>query len=299
MASVDAYFGRILVQPPHVMLQRRTSSRLAAVTLSALVGGVAAVSAPVPAANAGETVHVLVLKEHGAGSASSAQGFVDRLMGRLAEVAGFAGASGKYQTSRKLAKTWIADNHPAFGIVSLAAFLDLRKAHGLSVVGKVDVASGGGRQYHLVSKTAKDLAGCKGHKVASDHFDDERFVEKVVARGAFALSDFDAEATRRPVQTLKKVIEGEATCALVDDAQLEYLGKLDGGAAVKSVWKSAELPPMVVVAFGGADKGTVAKLKKNLDKVCSGAGKEACKEVGIKSLAPASDADYAKVTKAY
>lgn len=280
------------------MSARSTIASAAASLVLSLAVGTGAATAP-RTAHAGERVHVLVLKEHGVGSASSAQGFIDRLMGRMAEVSGFDGATGKYQTSRRAAESWIGDNHPAFGIVSLAAFLALRGKHDLSVIGKVDVSSAGGREYHLVSQSAKDLAGCKGKKVASDHFDDARFVEKIVSGGAFSLSDFDAEKTRRPVQTLKKVIEGEATCALVDDAQLEYLGKLDGGAKVKSVWKSKELPPMVVVAFGSADKKTVAGLKKNLAKVCAGPGKAPCAEVGIKSLESASDADYAKVISAY
>ncbi len=274
------------------------SASAAARLILSLAVGTGTAAAP-RVAHAGESVHVLVLKEHGVGSASSAQGFIDRLMGRMAEVSGFAGAEGKYQTSRRTAEAWIGEHHPEFGIVSLAAFLALRGKHDLSVIGKVDVSSAGGREYHLVSQTAKDLAGCKGQKVASDHFDDERFVEKVVARGDFALADFDAEKTRRPVQTLKKVIDGEATCALVDDAQLEYLAKLDGGDKVKSVWKSKALPPMVVVAFGDADKKTAAALKKNLSKVCQGSGKAPCAEVGIKSLEAASDADYAKVISTY
>jgi len=280
-------------------VRRTIPSAAASLVLSLAVGTGAATTLTPRTAHAGEKVNVLVLKEHGVGSASSAQSFIDRLMGRMAAVSGFEGASGKYQTSRRTAAAWIDEHDPAFGIISLAAFLALRGKHDLSVIGKVDVSSAGGRQYHLVSGSAKDLAGCKGKKVASDHFDDERFVEKVVARGEFKLDDFDADKTRRPVQTLKAVIEGEATCALVDDAQLEYLAKLDGGSKVKSVWKSKELPPMVVVAFGTADKQTAAKLKKNLGKVCEGAGKTPCAEVGIRSLGAASDADYATVVKAY
>ena len=125
-----------------------------------------------------------------------------------------------------------------FGIMSLAAFLALRKQHGLSVIGQADVSAKGGRQYHLVSKSEGSLAGCKGKTLASNHLDDRPFVDGVVSGGEFKLSDFTLDETRRPVQTLKKVIDGEAACALIDDAQLAEMKGVSGGEALKSVWKS-------------------------------------------------------------
>jgi hypothetical protein len=175
----------------------------------------------------------------------------------------------------------------------------MRTSHQLTVVGQAVVKSAGGRQYFLVSKSQSDLAGCKGKTVASDHFDDLVFVDKIVGAGAFSAADFQQVATRRPVQTLKAVIRDEAECALVDDAQMASLAKLEGGAAVKKVWSSKKLPPMVVVAFGGVDAGTRTSFKNNLLQVCMGAGKEACDEAGISALRPAGDAAYAALNKSY
>ncbi len=256
----------------------------------------AALGAP---AEAGDAVGVLVLKEHGVGSSATAQTYVDNLVQQVAAKNGWPAAVGKYATSRKLAEAWIGQNKPDYAIMSLGAFLGLRSAHKLSVVGQAVVEQAGGRQYFLVSKTAKDLAGCKGKTLASDHVDDPRFIEGVVSGGDFKLSDFQVEETRRPVQTLKKVVRAESECALIDDAQLGSLEKLEGGAAAKTVWSSAKLPPMVVVAFGHVAGPAKTKFSASLGAVCVGAGRDACAEAGITALRPATDVNYQKVIKAY
>jgi hypothetical protein len=99
--------------------------------------------------------------------------------------------------------------------------------------------------------------------------------------------------------TVKAAARGEVDCALIDDAQKASLAKVDGGSDLAVVWKSDELPPMAVVAFPSAPGGEKKTFKGNLSKVCSGDGASACKEVGLRSMSPASDSDYAGVVKAY
>jgi hypothetical protein len=245
------------------------------------------------------TVGVLVLKEHGVGSAAQAQPYVDKFVAMAAKQNGWSGAKGAYHTSRGNADGFISAEKPHYGILSLAAFLDYRGKYSVEVIGQAQVARAGGQQYHIISKSATDLAGCKGQSLASDHADDPKFIEKVVAKGSFKLGDFTLVKTTRPVQTIKKVAGGEATCALIDDAQLAELGKLEGAAGIKSVWASDKLPPMVVVAFPSAPAAEKKAFQASLGKVCEGDAKSACTEVGILSLKSASASDYAAVTGAY
>jgi len=247
---------------------------------------------------AGDDVKIIVLKEHATGSTAQAQPYIDKLVEVAREKNGWSTASGKFVTSRSRAKSYIRKNRPEFGIMSLPAYLAWR-SKGLTVVGSVDAAATGGRQYHLVSKDQSSLAGCKGKKLASNHADDERFINKIVAGGAFSLSDFDVVETRRPVQTIKKVIRGEAACALIDDAQMASLSHVDGGSGLKSVWKSSTLPAMPVVAFSSASSGQRDKFKASLSSLCSGAGSTHCTKVGIKSLKPASESAYRSVISKY
>lgn len=249
--------------------------------------------------DAEKTVRILVLKEHGIGSAAQAQPHVDKLVEVAAQANGWTSAKGTFLTRRTTAAKYIKSYTPEFGIMSLAAYLEFREPHNLAVLGVAEVKNGGGRQYHLVSKNASDLGGCKGAKLSTNHADDERFINKVVSGGDFTLADFDVKPTKRPVQTIKAVVKGKATCALIDDAQFAELPHIDGTDGIKSVWKSAMLPPMAIVAFSSATDAERAKFKSTLGSLCSGDGKKSCEKVGLKELKPADDSTYANVRSAY
>jgi hypothetical protein len=250
-------------------------------------------------AEADGAIGVLVLKEHGVGSAAQAQPYVDKFIGLAAKHSGWGEAKGQYHTSRSSAETYIQSQKPQFGILSLAAFLALKSKHNLEVVGQVGASRAGGLQYHLVSKTESDLAGCKGKSLATDHADDIKFIDNVVSGGKFKVADFTLVTTQRPLQTIKKVSSGAAACALIDDAQLAELSHLEGAEGVKSVWKSEKLPPMAVVAFPTASAAQRKAFQASLGKICGDEGKSTCAEVGIQALKSASASDYAAVTAAY
>jgi hypothetical protein len=262
--------------------------------------GLAGVVSLVPgSAEADGTVGILVVKEHGIGSAAQAQPYVDKLVAVTAKLNGWSGAKGEYHTTRDGAKGFISSADPHYGIFSLAAFLGLRETYKLEVVGQALVSRAGGQQYFVISKDAGDLAGCKGKTLATDHADDVKFIDGVVARGAFTLGDFTLVPTKRPLQTIKKVVSGDVVCALIDDAQNAELGKIEGTGNVKVVWKSEKLPPMVIAAFPSAPGGEKKTFQSNLSKVCDGEGKGACTEVGMQALRAAGQGDYQKAIDAY
>jgi hypothetical protein len=273
----------------------RQRSRCAALLLTGFLG----VGLACPAQADPDPIQILVLKEHGVGSPSLAQPYVDRFVALAAEDNGWKEAKGQYLSSRTAAEQFIKTKSPHYGILSLAAFLALREKYQMEVLGRVASRLAGGEQYFIVTKTARDLAGCKGRKLASDHFADSRFVEKVVARKDFRLSEFKLITNRRPLQSLRQVMSGDAECALLDDAQLAELQHLEGGDGVKTVWKSKLLPPMAVVAFDAAPVQERNAFKANLSSVCEGTGNTACAEVGIHALAPARASDYAEVVALY
>ena len=212
---------------------------------------------------------------------------------------GWPGANGKYFTSRNVADVFIKSARPHYGILSLPAFLAMREPYKLDVIGKVAVSLAGGRRYYLISKAATDLNGCKGKTLATDHADDPRFIDRVVFAGQAALADFTLVPTQRPLQTIKAVLTDKEQCALIDDAQKDQLEHLQDKDGARTVWESAELPPMPVVAFSAAPAAERQKFKRNLDAVCNDEGKSACAEVGIDDLTGADDDEYAAIVKAY
>jgi hypothetical protein len=267
--------------------------------LHALGPAFAAASLVAAAALAAPNVGVIVLKEHAVGSTAQAQPFLDKLMGVAAKENGWANAKGSFQTSRSGAEAWIGAESPQYGILSLAPFLAFRDKYKVEPIGQAVVAGGGGQQYFVVSSTAGDLAGCKGKRLATDHADDPKFIEKVVAAGAFKLGDFTLVTTKRPGEAGRKVITNDAECALIDDAQLSQLGKVDGGAAVKPVWSSAKMPPMVIVAFPSAPAAERKAFQASLPKLCTGSSQQVCQEVGLTNLQVTDASAYAAVVSAY
>jgi len=275
--------------------------RRIALGLSVTAGGLFAAlpaEAAEPAA-ADAPVNILVLKENGVGTASQAQGYIDRLMAQAAKVNKWSAASGKYVTSRTSGEGYMHEVHPSYGFISLGAFLGLRARHKLEIIGKIEVAQSGGRHYHLVSAKHSDLAGCKGKTLATNHGGDKQFVDKVVSDGAFKLADFEVVVTRRPLQTIKKVVSGDAECALIDEAQLEAMKQMDDAKSLSAVWDSKTLPPMVAVAFPETSAAERKSFKASLAKICAGEGAVPCKEAGIESMAAASEKDYKAVISAY
>ena len=266
---------------------------LAAVLAAAVVATVAS-AAPPPS-----RVNVLVLKEHGVGGASLAQSYLDRFIALAAKQYGWSDAHGQYQTTRAGAESYIRDEKPRFGILSLAAFLAFRQKYQLEVVGTAVVSRAGGQQYFLISKNAADAKGCFGKTMATDHADDPRFLERVVSGRAFVLGDFKLVETQRPLQAIKKVLTGEATCALVDDAQMAELPHIEGAEGIRSVWESGKFPSMTLVAFGTTPPAERKKFKDGLSRVCDGEGKTACAEVGILALNAADAGSYKAVLDAY
>ncbi|HVV85067.1 MAG TPA: PhnD/SsuA/transferrin family substrate-binding protein [Kofleriaceae bacterium] len=258
----------------------------------------AALAVPGPA-RADDSVGILVLKEHQTGTAAQHQPYVDKELVVLARLMGWASAKGSYQTTRSGADTYVKASKPRYGIYTLAAFLAQRDKYNLVVVGQELASVADGQQYFLVSKTATDAAGCKGKKLATDLGDDTRFVDKVVFDGKLSLSQFTLVTTARPAQAGKQVMAGTAACALVDDAELADLKQVSGGAAVKTLWTSAKLPPVVVAAFASAPAADRSALSATLPKLCQGDGKQVCVEMGITGYKAAGAADYAAVMTAY
>ena len=264
-----------------------------------VLGGLAlgALTALGPASAAAPQTFVVLL-EHGAGTPSRAQPYLDQLLEVVAAQNHWPNATGRYFAERSLALAFIEKEKPAFGILSLDAFLASKQALALKVIGEVVAPKAGGRQYFLVSKQGSPSEACKGQRMTTTFGSDPRFVEQVVARGAFRLSDFELVQARRPLEPLKQVLRGEATCALIDDAQLEATHHIEQGAMLEPVWRSAELPGMAVVSFPRADAAAVQSFERSLGALCVKA-KEACSSVGIEAIRPSDEARYRSVLDAY
>lgn len=163
-------------------------------------------------------VNIVMLDEHEFGSPGKMQPFMDKLVSHMAATNGCSEADGKFFANLNKAENFVENQEPQFGILSLSAFLALREAYDLNVLGVVHMKNDGGRKYHVVTKSAGSLASCRGKKLASLFGKDEQFIDNVVADGDFSLEDFRVVNTTNPLKTVRKVIRGAANAALIDNA---------------------------------------------------------------------------------
>jgi hypothetical protein len=254
---------------------------------------------PASRAEEGGGVGIVVLNEHAIGSASLAQPYLDRISAIAATQNDWPAAHGQYCTNREAAEAYIRSQAPHYGIFSLSAFLAMRKTYHLEVIGSAVVSLVGGQRYHVITQSATNLDGCRGKQLVTNHADDRQFLERVVIRNSFKLSEFTLVETSRPVLTIKKLLAGEADCALIDDAQFAELPHIPGTEGVRSVWESQQLPPMVVVALPAAPRTERKEFRNNLTLLCKGEGQSICAEVGILSIEAADQHTYAAVVAAY
>ncbi|HEX2674716.1 MAG TPA: hypothetical protein VHM25_27760 [Polyangiaceae bacterium] len=274
---------------------RKSAAPGALALVSTALGALLSVAAAAPA----KTAHsFVVLREYGVGTPSRAQPYLDELLRVVAEQNHWPNATGRYFSERDSALTFIRDEKPDFGILSLPAYLALKASVAPSVIGEVSAAQAGGRQYFLVSKQAQALQGCTGHRLATTFAGDAKFVERVVAEGAFRLADFTLVDAKRPLEPLKQVIRDEADCALIDDAQLAAATHIERGSELKTAWRSAALPGMAVIAFPRSDATATKAFKQSLTGLCVKA-KQACASVGIDLIQPSSDERYRELVARY
>ena len=240
----------------------------------------------------------VVLREHAVGSASRAQPYLDQLLVVVAEQNHWPKVTGRYFSERAPALDFVRAEKPEYGILSLAAFLALKPSLSLSVIGEVIAPKAGSARYFLVSKQGGAADACKGRRVSTTFGSDPKFIDRVVAGGAFRLADFTIVQARRPLEPLKQVLRSEADCALIDDAQFESTRHIEQGAELKVVWQSAALPGMAVVAFPRAQAAVTQGFKQSLGSLCAKA-KQACASVGIDRIDASDESRYRAALDAY
>lgn len=248
---------------------------------------------------ADDPVGVLFVREKGVGSAAQAQPYADQLGTLIAAKMRWSAVKIRYDTMREGALRSVPELKPRYAFLTPRTFLALRQDQRLEAIGRIEGWRAGGNHYHLVAKAGQTLESCKGKTLVSHHADDVRFVDNVVFGAAAKLSEFKLVSASRPIQVLKKVIANEAECALIDDGQLAELSRLEGGADIRPVWSSAELPSLIVAAFPSAPAADRKSFIDMLSALPQADGQEACKAMDIKQVRAASDADLKDVIEAY
>lgn len=239
------------------------------------------------------------------GDAETAQPYIDRFAAHLEGLTGWPKASlkGRFAPGKKEALAYIESQKPGFGVLEPSLYLELRKSHKLTAIADVNGPDLNSPQLHVVVKDAavKGLDDLKGKKVWTHLADVPDFLGKVVLDGKeppdkrFALKQVSSA-----MKAARAVLRGEADAAILDDEQLAAAKKMEGGAALRSVFDSATLPPVVAVVFGGTPPADQTTLSKSLVSLCEAkGGAEICKEMHIHNFTPPNPAVWSAAQKRY
>ena len=256
-----------------------------------------------PEARAGDKFRVLVCYPGGGTvKARQAKPAMDKMLAVLAALGGWPEDSFQHDFTTKVdeCRKLMAEKKPAFAILSLGLFLELRLAHQLTPLAKPKMAGQDSEIYRVLVKkgTAVDLAGLKGKTLGGSLLDEPTFLQKVVFEGKLdPKAHFELKPSKRALRALRKLHKGKLDAVLVNQQQFRALSGLDFAADFSAAFTSQPLPLIGLTADG---KQTTAEDRKRLtealSKMCSQTqGKETCDMFGIEAFSPADPKTYQAV----
>ena len=264
---------------------RRTLARSVFASLIA-VGGSGVVAGAASTAHAGSKDFAIFTTRLG-GDSESAQPYINKFAAHLEGQAIWPKGSvkGSFLENKKQAQAFIDQQKPGFGVIEPWLYFELKKAQSLELVAQVTSPDLNSPRYHVVVKdpAAKSLDDLKGKRLWTTLADAPRYLGNVVLDGKEpAERRFVLKQIGSAMKGARAVLRGEADATLLDDEQLEAAKKLEGGAALRTLYSSGQLPPVLVVSFGknisAAERTT---LVKTVPTLCDKAGGEICKEMHI------------------
>lgn len=187
----------------------------------------------------------------------------------------------------------LTTNKPAFAITSLGIFLDQREALHLDPVVQPKMRGETTEQFHLVAIKGRfsSLEDLKGKMVGGTVFDEAAFIRKVVfANKLDPATDFQLKAGKQAIRALRALDKGELDAVLLNGQQYAALGSLPLTHELESVFTSASLPLMGLVADRETSTNDErARFAKALVDLCKDPdGKKLCDLFAIDAFVPAS-----------
>lgn len=243
-----------------------------------------------PAAHAGPRDFVIHVTRMG-GDTEAAAPYVDKFLAYVESEGGWPKGSskGKFLDSRKETLAYIESAKPGYGFLEPPMYFELRKSHALEPIVQVESKDLWSAHLHVVVKVPAALTDLRGKSLWTTLGDSPQYLSKVVLPGKIdARTFFSLKTIGQAMKGVRAVLRGEADATLVDDEQFEAAKKMDGGAALRSVYDSPPLPPLTVVAFGKNSRPEERKAltKVLLDMCGTPKGGEVCKEMHISRFAP-------------
>lgn len=196
----------------------------------------------------------------------------------------------------------MAEKKPKFAITSLGLYLELRTANHLSPLVQPKIKGQTTEQYHVIVQQGKfgSLDDLKGKTLGGTVLEESAFIGKIVFAGEYDLAkDFVLKPTNQPIRALRSLDKGELDAVVLNEQQYGALASLKLENPVESVFTSAPIPLMGVVAdTANTTVEERARFGKALEGMCADAeGKKLCELFGVESFAPVNPSVFEPMLK--
>lgn len=190
-------------------------------------------------------------------------------------------------------KSLLKEKKPAFAITSLGIFLDQRESLHLMPVVQPKMRGGSTEQFHLVAVKGRfsSLDDVKGKLVGGTVFEEAEFIRRIVFAGKLdPQNDFSLKPSKQAIRALRALDKGELDAVLLNGQQFAALASLPLTHELDSVFTSAQVPLMGLVANQqSSSAGERTRFAKALSDMCNDAdGKKLCELFAIDAFIPAS-----------
>lgn len=192
-------------------------------------------------------------------------------------------------------KILLKEKKPAFAITSLGIFLDQRQSLHLEPVVQPKMRGGSTEEFHLVAVKGHfgSLNDVKGKQVGGTVFEEAEFIRRIVFAGKLdPQKDFSLKPSKQAIRALRALDKGELDAVLLNGQQFAALASLPLTHELESVFTSAPIPLMGLVANQEASSPEERnRFAKALSDMCSDPdGKKLCEIFAIDAFVPASQA---------
>lgn len=190
-------------------------------------------------------------------------------------------------------KSLLKEKKPAFAITSLGIFLDQRQSLHLEPVAQPKMRGLSSEQFHLVAVKGRfnSIDELKGKQVGGTVFEEAEFIRRVVFAGKLdPEKDFLLKPSKQAIRALRALDKGELDAILLNGQQFAALSSLPLTHELDSVFTSAPIPLMGLVANKEASTTEERnRFAKALSDMCNDTeGKRLCELFAIEAFVPAS-----------
>ncbi|MDF9392170.1 MULTISPECIES: sterol transporter periplasmic substrate-binding protein BstB [Methylococcus] len=251
----------------------------------------AALLAPFVPAQAGAPAPVVVCYPGGAVNERDADQAMDAMLRVVERVGQWPEKSFSSVFTAKVADCGklMAEMKPAFAITSLALYLDMRGQYDLVPVVQPRIDGRTSERYRVVAKQGRfhDMDELKGRTLGGTMLDEPAFLGKIVFAGKYdPEKDFALQPSRQAIRALRSLDKGELDAVVLNEQQFAGLSALQLASPVETVFTSAEIPLMGVVANARLTSAQErARFAQALETLCADPeGRKLCDLFGIQSF---------------